>query len=357
MIRNEMPHETYLELAATYLNLGLEGDARKALAVAPEQAEIRYWQAYLLRNESPEESLQVLRQASALSPYLVFPFRQEAIPIFEWASQALPGNWKAGYYLGLIEWGIERNADALKRFTALGERPDYAVFYASRAHLEQASDPAKAEADFEKARSVDPADWRNHNRLIAFQLARGMDAKALASATAASARFPQQDQIKIALARADLRNGRYQACYETLNNANVLPFEGQRDIQALYANCQMALAIEAIGKGDFKLAEERLNGSKVYPEHLGTGKPADPDFRVQDYLLMLSHERAAGPADAAGAAARKAEFDAYAARHSRKTWAELRAQLDAWANASLGQKDPMTALEELSAIVRGPRGL
>lgn len=356
LIRNEMPHETYLELAATYRNLGLDEDASRVLSVAPEQAEIRYWQAYLLRNKSPEESLRVLRQASVLSPYLVFPFRQEAIPVFEWASKTLPVDWKASYYLGLIEWGIEREADALKRFTALGDRPDYAVFYASRAFLEQTGDPAKAEADYEKARSIDPADWRNHNRLIAFQLARGMNAKALASATQASERFPDQDQIKIALARANLANGRYQACYETLNHANVLPFEGQRDIQALYANCQMALAIEAIKGRNFKLAEERLNGSKVYPEHLGTGRPADPDFRVQDYLLMLSHERAGGPENTHEAAARRAEFDAYSSRHSRKSMAELHGQLETWAGTSLAQKEPLAALEDLRTIVRGPRG-
>ncbi len=355
-IRNEMPHETYLELAAAYRNLGLDEDASKVLAVAPEQAEIRYWQAYLLREKSPEESMRLLRQASALSPYLVFPFRQEAIPVFEWASKALPSDWKSSYYLGLIEWGIEREADALKRFTALGDRPDYAVFYASRAFLEQQGDPAKAEADYEKARSIDPADWRNHNRLIAFQLSQGMNAKALASATLASERFPSQDQIKIALARADLASGRYQACYETLNHAIVLPFEGQRDIQALFANCQMALAIEAIREGNFKLAEERLKGSKVYPEHLGTGRPSDPDFRVQDYLLMLSHERADGATDATEAAARRADFDAYAKRHSRRNLAELRSQLDAWTSTSLGQKEPLAALEELSAIVRGPHG-
>src|SRR5690606_33695794 len=108
MIRNEMPHETYLEIAAYYMNLGMDEDARKVLSVAPEQAEIRYWQAYLLRKQSPEESIRLLRQTSTLSPYLVFPFRQEAIPVFKWASGALPSDWKASYYLGLIKWGIER---------------------------------------------------------------------------------------------------------------------------------------------------------------------------------------------------------------------------------------------------------
>ena len=55
MIRNEMPHETYLEIASYYMNLGLDGDAVKVLEAAPDQAEIRYWQAYLLRDKSAEK--------------------------------------------------------------------------------------------------------------------------------------------------------------------------------------------------------------------------------------------------------------------------------------------------------------
>lgn len=355
MIRHELPHETYLEIAAYYRDLGLDGDAAKVLDAAPETAEVRYWQAYLARETTPEESRRLLREAAALSPHLVFPFRQEAIPVFEWAARTEPSDWKAGYYLGLIEWGLTRTEDALKRFEALGERPDFAVFYTSRAVLKQHENPVRAGADYEKARSTGDADWRNYSRLILFQLGQGMTEKALKNAQDAAAKFPKEDAIKIALARTYLATGRYQACYETLDHADVLPFEGQRDIQALYANCQMARAIEAIQAKNFQLAEERLEGSKAYPEHLGSGKPADPDFRVQDYLLMLSYERAGGAANAAKAAARRADFNGWAQRHSRKTWDDLRAKLDAWQSTAMNGKDPAAALGELNTIVKGPR--
>ena len=350
MIRNEMPHESYLEIAAYYTNLGLDEDALRLLEVAPDQAEIRYWQAYLLRNKSPEQSRNALRKAAALSPYLVFPFRQEAIPVFEWADKSLPESWKAKYYLGLIDWGLRREDDALRLLNAAGDQPDYAGFYTSRAYLEQTSDPARAQSDHERARAVDPKDWRNSNRLSAFYLGHGKPDKALEVAAAASKQFPDQDLIKIALARAYLNNGRYQDCYATLGHANILPFEGQSDVYNLFADCQIALALEAMKDGKYSVAEERLEASKVYPEHLGTGKPADPDYRVQDYLLMLCYQKSS---DSAKAGERKAAIDAWAARNSKQNWASLSAKLDAWSADGVAQPDPLTALRKLAGIVQG----
>jgi len=125
-IRSEMPHETYLEIAVYYANLRLNGDALRVLEVAPDQATVRYWQAYLLRDKSPAESRKALDKASALSPYLVFPFREESIPVFQWAVAQQQGSWKPSYYLGLIYWGLRRNEDAMKMFEACGDRMDYA---------------------------------------------------------------------------------------------------------------------------------------------------------------------------------------------------------------------------------------
>lgn len=353
MIRNEMPHESYLEIASYYVNLGLEEDALKALETAPDQAEIRYWQAYLLRKRSPEGSMAVLRKASSLSPYLVFPFRQEAIPVFEWARQALPADWRAKYYLALIKWGLGREDEARAHLAEAGNEPDYAAFYACRAYLSQANDFAGAEADYEKALAADPKDWRNYNRLSAYYISRGKPAEALKIAAEASKRFPEQDVMKIALARAYMSNGRFQDCYSTLERATILPFEGQRDVHRLYAGCQQALALEAMKQGRFDVAVERLEGSKEYPERLGTGKPADPDYRVQDYLLMLCYQKS-GRADVEKKAAeRKAAFDAYAARRSRPALDALRARLNEWESKSLAQADPVTALRSLTAILQG----
>jgi tetratricopeptide (TPR) repeat protein len=353
MIRNEMPHESYLEIAAGYRNLGMEDEAIKVLEAAPDQAEVRYWQAYLLRNRSREQSQAHLHKATALSPYLVFPFRQEAIPVFEWAEQTLPDDWKPKYYLGLVKWGLNREDEARAHMAAAGSRPDYGAFYASRAHLFQSADPARAQADYERSIAVDARDWRNHNRLTAWYLSRGMNQRALETASAAFKQFPAQDLVRISLARAYMNNGRFQDCYATLERASILPFEGQRDVHRLYSGCQVGLALEAIRQGNFTVAEQRLEGSKEYPERLGTGKPSDPDYRLQDYLLMLVYQKSGRPADQAKAEARKSAFDEFAARRSRQKLNALRPKLDAWAARGVAQPDALTSLRDLTSIIQG----
>jgi hypothetical protein len=264
-----------------------------------------------------------------------------------------PGAWKAKYYLGLIDWGLRREEDARRLLDSAGDKPDYATFYTSRAFLEQAADPAQCQADYEKARAVDPKDWRNSKRLTAYYASRGMNDKALEVAESAAKQFPKEDVIKVTLARAYMNAGRYHECHATLEHAAILPAEGQSDVYSLFADCEIAMALEGMKQGNYTQAEPLLEASKVYPEQLGTGKPADPDYRVQDYLLMLCYQKSN---DAAKAAERKAAINDFATRNAREGWDKLSARLDAWYTNVFPQSDPMPALKQLIAIVHGARG-
>ncbi len=352
LIRNELPHETYLEIAMYYVNLGLTDDALRVLEAGPEQASIRYWEAYLLREKTPERSREVLKRAAALSPYLVFPYREESIPVFEWADRILPGDWKAKYYLGLIYWGLRRQEEALRLFDGLEDRPDYAPAYICRAYLEKDSNPKKALADYEKAQAVDPKDWRNWHHLASYYGEQGMHDRSLKLALEASRRFPDEDLIKILLARTYLNNGRYQACYSVLENATILPFEGQRDVHDLFVQCQICLAMDAMKKGRYDEALKRLEGSKEFPVRLGTGKPQDPDFRVQDYLMMLTWDKKGAPAKAEEVQKRITE---YGTRHPRAGVETVKARVDQWYRSTFPDKSELEALKELSSIVQGTR--
>ncbi len=350
MIRNEIPHETYLEIAMHYVDLNLTDDALRVLDAAPEQATVRYWQAYLLRENSPEQSRERLGQATALSPYLVFPFREESIPVFEWAAHARPGDWQAKYYLGLVYWGLRRQDEALKMLSECGSQPDYAPAYVCRAWLEQGASPDKALADFEKALAVDQKDWRNWHHLANYYVERGMHEKAMKMAIEASRRFPDEDLIKILLARTYLNNGKYRECYAVLENATILPFEGQRDVHDLYVQCQICLALEAMKKGRPEEALKRLEGSKEYPVRLGTGRPGDPDFRIQDYLMMLAYDRM-GAASKADEALKR--IGSYSARTSRA--AADKAKVEQWFRTSFKDGGELQALRELVSLVQGSR--
>jgi Tfp pilus assembly protein PilF len=350
MIRNELPHETYLETAMYYVNLGLADDALRLLEVAPDQPTIRYWQAYLLREKSPGQSRELLRKAAALSPNLVRPFREESIPVFQWADEALPESWKADYYLGLIYWGRGRNDDARTAMAAAGDRPDYAPFYIWRASLDRESRPQEALADYERAYKTDQTNWRTSYQLASFYLVQDMPEKALQLAVAAGKQFPEEDLIKILLARTYLNNGKYKDCDSILGEATILPFEGQRDVHGLFVQCQICSALEGMKQGRYAEAISSLEDAKEYPERLGTGKPHNPDFRVQDYLIMLCYEHMNMPAKAAEARQRIA---AYSTKSSDESFDTMKRKVDDWYRTALPKQSELTALQELSVLIRG----
>jgi len=350
-IRSEMPHETYLEIAVYYANLRLNGDALHVLEAAPDQATVRYWQAYLLRDKSPAESRKALEKASALSPYLVFPFREESIPVFQWAAAEQPGSWKPSYYLGLIYWGLRRNEDAMKMFEACGDRMDYAPAYISRAFLQQ--DSGKAQADYERAYSLDQKDWRTWYHLASFYTTKGAHDKALNLAVEASRRFPNEDAIKVLAARAYLNSSRFADCNSVLAEATILPFEGQSDIHTLFVQCLASQALADMKKGQYTQAAERVERSREYPERLGTGAPPDPDLRLQDYLLTYCYRESGAAAKATEAAGR---ISAYFSRHSLSNLEAQKRQVDEWYRTTFRTQAEPAALQELTRLVRGGGG-
>jgi len=350
MIRNEFPHEAYLEIAAYYANLRLDDDALRVLEAAPEQATVQYWQAYLLRKKSPQRSREALAHATALSPYLVFPFREESIPVFQWAATLQPNDWKPKYYLGLIYWGMQRNEDALRMWNECGDRPDYAPAYISRAILEREGNAQKAQADYERAYSTDKKDWRTWYHLTSYYLQAGMNDKALELVVGAARQFPKEDAVRILLARTYLSSGKYQDCYNVLANASILPYEGESDVHQLWVQSLAAQALADMKKGQYQQAIERLETSREYPERLGTGKPGDPDYRIQDYLESLCYEKLNMTAKAEEARGR---IKAWASRHGGGDTEAQRQRVEEWFRATLPAQPELEALQALAEAVYG----
>jgi len=349
MIRNEFPHETYLEIAAYYSNLRLDDDALRVLEAAPEQATLRYWQAYLLRQKSPERSRKMLERAGALSPFLVFPFREESIPVFQWAATQQPNDWKPKYYLGLIYWGMQRDEDALRIWSECGERPDYAPAYISRAILEQAANPQEAQADFERAYSIDKKEWRTWYYLAQYYLQAGMNDKALQLVTGASQQFPKEDALRILLARTYLITGKYEDCYAVLAKASILPFEGQSDVHQLWVESLVTQALAGMKKGEYQEAIRRLEASREYPERLGTGKPDDPDYRVQDYLESFCYERMNMASKVEEALARVKAWDS---RHAVSDVAKESERVSEWYRTMSTSTTELKSLQKLISLLK-----
>ncbi len=290
LVRGELPHETWLEMAMFYVRNGLEEDAVAALENAGEHPTVLTWLAYLERDRSPSRSAALLDKALALSPFLVFPFREESIAAFSWAVAARPSDWKPKYYLGLILWGKGRLEEARDLFQMCDDS-DYAPFFVARGSLFEKFDPAGARADHAKAVSLDPGSWRARHALTSFYLRSGDKAQALSAAERAAADFPDHVRLQVDLAEARLANGRPDDAAAVLDRIESLPYEGASDVHGLYVRTHVARGLAAMSKGVWAEAVEAFEKSKLYPEKLGTGAPFHPDTRMQDYLIALCLDR------------------------------------------------------------------
>lgn len=91
LIRNELPFETYMELAEWYESVGCTEEALSLLSCAGNYPVALYKQAYLLhRTGNDDESLRVLQRANEASPEMVFPFRPGSLKALEWPQPCVP---------------------------------------------------------------------------------------------------------------------------------------------------------------------------------------------------------------------------------------------------------------------------
>jgi hypothetical protein len=295
LIRNELRHETFLELAAWYRSVGLDTDAAKVLDLAPPTAEVLYWLAYLRRDTN------TLARAEAASPEFVFPFRTESIPVFEWATQQRPA-WQPHYFLALIRWHLGDLVSARLELAAAGEDPLFAPFYAARAQL------AKGDAaqDLQRAAQLDPGQWRYGAMLARQHLKRGDPAAALTVATDHARRFPANDALALLRAKALLLTGQHQAAAELLASLHVLPSEGTTEARALFHEAHLLLAVDRLQAGAYGEALRLVDTARQWPERLGAGKPypADIDERLEDWVTCQCQLGRKAPAEARQALAR-----------------------------------------------------
>jgi len=290
MIRNELPQENYLEIALYYAKLGLGSDAVRVLELAPEYPTVYYWLAYLLKDETPDKSGSCLNKAYGLSPTLVFPFREESIPVFKWAYTASPADWKARYYHALILWSKGRMSEARKLLDECGS-PEFAPLYIARGYVYKEINSQKALSDFKDALRVDRKSWKTWHHLIAYYNDLHMFDESLALVREGSSTFPDEGILRIDLIRSLISSNFYKEALSLLESTEALPYEGASEIHSLFVDCQIELGLNNMREKKFAEAVKYLEGSKRYPENLGTGRPYDPDFRMQDYLEAVCYDR------------------------------------------------------------------
>lgn len=287
-IRNELPQETYLELADWYVSLGLQDDALELLTLSPENPEAAYRMAFLQEQKKAGSGKDLLNKANAMSPLLVFPFRAETAKALEWAISE-SNEWKPKYYLALFNWNFN-NVQRAKQLIAECGQPDFAPFYAVRAQLN--NDERYAD-DLKRAAQLDPKQWRYGKILADHYIEKKKYAQALAVAEDYDERFAGDFRIDMLTAKALLLNDQYKATTDLLEKTIILPYEGATDGRQLYRQAWLMQAAERLKSRKYKLALASISKAKSWPENLGAGQPYDDmiDLRLENYLEALASEK------------------------------------------------------------------
>jgi Tfp pilus assembly protein PilF len=278
-IRDEMPQETFLELSLWYHQLGRNEEALKVLSFSPPSTEVSYWKAFLenkpVNTDHPE-------MAAAL------PFRAETAEILDTLIQN-NGDWKLKYHLALIWWSRNNTEKAKALFSACGQAPAYAPFYAARAALF----PSDAESNLEKAIQLDKQQWRYSKLLTEYYLLQKENEKALAVVGPYYKEHPANYIIGMLYAKTLLLNKQYTTADAVLTKLDVIPFEGATDGRRLYHEAKLMQAVAELKNNQPKKALVFIAAARKWPENLGAGKPypEDADERLEDWLDYQSFSR------------------------------------------------------------------
>lgn len=250
-MKNELPHETLLNLAIYYSQLGLLSEAKAILGDLPGNSKNRLWLAYLTHKEQPEGAKELLAQLYREDTRGVFPYKRETLKVLQWASTTLP-HWKISYLLAQNYIAIGQKAKGIALLRELENLPDVATFYRFRAKMTKNGNLEERKADYAKAIQLAPKDWKVWEEAIQFLLKENDPESALAYSKKAYRSFKSNYGIGLAHAQALLENQKFNECLSILDGMRVLPYEHATGSKTIYNEAHYAIILRALEKKQFK---------------------------------------------------------------------------------------------------------
>lgn len=282
LIRNELPAETYMEIADWYAAINAEDEALTLLSYAGDNPIAQYQAAHILHKCGKDNDAKALiDQANSQSPDFVFPFRHQALRALIYADSVAP-SWKHQYYQALIYWANQNKTKALELLDKCDDA-QYAPLYLTRANLKTGNERLK---DIQRAENLDQS-WRTGVALLNYYIASMDWKKAAEVGKKYSKIYPSNYYVGLKYAKALCENEQYTPCISLLRKLQVLPNEGSYAGKAVFRAANLYQAMASLKQNNFKKAVVSVEASREWPENLGVGKPYDDmiDSRLEDYIL------------------------------------------------------------------------
>lgn len=281
--RSEFPYQTFLELALFYHNRNLDTDANKILKMGPNPLINKLWMAYLNQDKT---ALNMLEKESIA---FVFPFRKESLKMLNWVVTH-HSSWKAKYLLGINLLGRSQTLEGIQIFKDLGKSPKDPLFYYIRGMLFKKHDLAGYQKDLQFAYNQSPRNWRYAFSLAEdhFKAGNALTAQKIIQKT--YEQDPDNYFAGMLLAKTMNQLKQHNKSIKLLKELKILPYEHATEGRKIYTDAYVGSALNYIFKNQISEAQSRLETALLWPEHLGVGKPFDPEVRWEKFLLAFIHQ-------------------------------------------------------------------
>lgn len=284
-VTNELPAESYLELAAEYLSYGAKHESRELLKLSPGHPIVTLWLAYLDQEHQQEKLNEMLEMPADM----IFPHRKETATILRYFAKENP-HWKLKYYLALQRWSTDNPQEAKELFLECNDEPDFIPFYLAKLKLFPENKSLKKQT-LSHANTIDKSNWRLQLAWINYYQEIGDLTTASQKAKALFESRPEMSSLGMLYARILLDSKKYEQCAMFLKDFKVLPFEGATEGRIIYHEVYIRQALKAYLNKDYNSAIQYAQNAKKWPKHLGVGKHYDVDERLDNYLLANAHQK------------------------------------------------------------------
>ena len=281
--RSEFPYQTFLELALFYHNRDNNSEAIKILQMGPSHLLNSLWIAFLKKDKS------LLSSLKNESIAFVFPYRKESLNMLNWVVTN-NSSWKARYLQGLNLMGRAQVKKGIQIFKNLDQKPNDHLFYYIRGILLKKHKHAEYLKDLQHAYKQSPKNWR-----YAFSLAEDhFKSGDLSMALKIIEKTYQHDNDNyfagMLLTQILNQMGKYDKAIELLKKLRILPYEHATEGRKIYTDAYVGSALNYLSKNQYSQALSRLETALLWPEHLGVGKPYDPEERWERFLLAFIYQ-------------------------------------------------------------------
>ncbi len=272
-LQGEYPEQTILELATDDVRRGGR-DAATLLTLAEGPLALA-WRGWLERDAG------VLPAVAPVA--FVFPYRPETIPVLRWATEQRP-HWSWRYLLALNLWACDRPEEAADLMASL-VAVDYAPALVARAHLLERVGGIVPEGDLRQAVRLDPGSRAMLVALVHYLQREGRWIDASVVSADGRSRFAGDFNLDLLHVASLVQLGRAAEAIAILETTRVLPSENSRASHQLYQQAHTIAALDALDRDQRAEARGHLARAREWPEHLGQGRPYQPEERLIDYLL------------------------------------------------------------------------